>query len=101
MQFKENLQLPVLVVERATDSWSQTGCLRWSHTWAHGSTVLDQDPDPQTTGGHREASTDGLPGRGLSAGYPVHQGGSEGLGVVEAEALWEGEKPPHGLQPRD
>ncbi|XP_068177036.1 PAT complex subunit Asterix isoform X3 [Antennarius striatus] len=82
---------------RPTSTWSQAGCLQWSHTWSVCSALQNQDDDSPAAGGQRRACVGGCPGCELHAEYPVHQGCSEGATTVETKTLREGEKPPAGL----
>lgn len=64
-------------------------CLQRGHAWTDGSNMLNPDPSPETP--------IGLPGRGLSAGHPLHQGGQKSPAAVEGKVQRKGDEPPRGL----
>ena len=78
--------LSVLVVERTTCEWSQTGCQRHDNTRPDGGADPVWNSDIAAAGGCSGAGTQQHPGPGLLAGAAVHPGGPEDPGPLDPEA---------------
>ena len=89
--------LSVLVVERTTCKWSQTGRQRHNDTRPNGGADPVWNGDFAAAGGCSGAGTQQHPGPGLPAGAAVHPGGPEDLGPLDPEALKLRTGPPESL----